>query len=135
VFKQLLIPVLAFTVAVLGCSGSSNDTTGDAGKIGTAGVDGATVDGATGINSPAAGPDAGCTLENFCPIFLQYCGAASPGYTNLDACTATYAALGTANPYKQQCQSYHLCLAIYDTGSDRMLHCSHAAGGGNVCGF
>jgi hypothetical protein len=133
VLKKFLIPVFAFTVAAIGCSGSSNDAPhGDAGTAGAAAV----VDGSmTGVNSAAAGPDAGCTLETFCPIFLQYCGATSPGYTTLAECMTTYAALGAANPYKQQCDSYHLCLAIYDTGSDRVLHCSHAAGGGNVCGF
>jgi hypothetical protein len=136
VFKKLLIPALALTVAALGCGGGSNDTTGAGGRVGAAGVDGSTADGSmTGVNSAAAGPDAGCTLETFCPIFLAYCGSTTPGYTTLAECMTTYAAIGAANPYKQQCESYHLCLAIYDTGSDRVLHCSHAAGGGNVCGF
>ena len=139
--KKFLIPVFAFAASALGC-GSSNDTTGGgAGATGaaggaTAGADASTagVDGsATGLNSGAAGADAGCALETFCPIFLQYCGTANPGYTTLAECMTTYAAVGATNPSGQQCESYHLCNAIYDTGSDRALHCSHAAGGGGVC--
>jgi hypothetical protein len=104
VFKKLLIPALALTVAALGCGGGSNDTTGAGGRVGAAGVDGSTADGSmTGVNSAAAGPDAGCTLETFCPIFLAYCGSTTPGYTTLAECMTTYAAIGAANPYKQQC--------------------------------
>ena len=129
--KKLLIPVFAFTVAAIGCSGSSNDTThGDAGTAGSTAVADASM---TGLNSPVAGADAGCTLETFCPIFLQYCGTANPGYTTLAECMTTYAAIGATNSSGQQCESYHLCNAIYDTGSDRALHCSHAAGEGGVC--
>ena len=151
VLNKLLIPgfaftVAAFAVAALGCSGGSTDATGN-GKTGaagaTAGADASMADAAgstadldgsmTGLNSPAAGADAGCTLETFCPIFLEYCGAANPGYTTLAECMATYAAIGATNPSGQQCESYHLCNAIYDTGGDRVLHCSHAAGRGGVC--
>jgi hypothetical protein len=146
VLKKLLIPVFAVAVATVGCSGGSTNATGD-GKTGavgsTAGADAATADAAgstasadgsmTGLNSPPAGADAGCTLETFCPIFLQYCGTANPGYTTLEECMTTYAAVGASNPSGQQCESYHLCNAIDDTGSDRALHCSHAAGRGGVC--
>ena len=145
VLKKLLIPVFAVAVAAVGCSGANNATgdgkTGTAGS--TAGADASTADAAgatasadgsmTGLNSPAAGADAGCTLETFCPIFLQYCGTANPGYTTLAECMTTYAAVGATNPSGQQCESYHLCNAIDDTGSDRALHCSHAAGRGGVC--
>jgi hypothetical protein len=136
VLKKFLIPVFAFAAAAIGCTGGSNDVSVH--EAGTAGSDGSTavVDGSmTGVNSAAAGPDVSCTLETFCPIYLAYCGTTTPSYSTLAECTTTFTALGTANPYKQQCQSYHLCLAIYDTGSDRVLHCSHAAGGGNQCGF
>jgi hypothetical protein len=166
VLKKLLIPVFAFTVAAIGCSGGSNNTTdggnGTAGSTGgssggaasasggaagggaggssgrTAGASG----GAAGASGGGAGSDAGsgddifapvCTLETFCPIFLEYCGTTTPGYTTLAECMTTYAAIGAATPNKQQCETFHLCNAIYDTGSDRTLHCGHAAGGGGVC--
>ena len=131
--KKLLIPVFAFTVAAIGCSGGSNDTpSGDAGAAGSTAAADASM---TGLNSPVAGPDVVCTLETFCPIYVAYCDTTIPGYTTLAECMTTFAALGVANPTKQTCQSEHLCLAIYDTGSDRMLHCLHASGGGNQCGF
>lgn len=161
--KKLLIPVLAFTVAAIGCGGGSNDTTGGGAGSGgstagaggsTAGADGSTagadgwtagtdaaagVDGAdgaevgTGLDSPPAGADVVCTLQTFCPVFLTYCGTTTPGYTTLAECMTSFAAVGAANALKQQCESYHLCNAIYDTGDDRALHCGHAAGAGTVC--
>jgi len=155
VLKTFLIPVLAFAVAAIGCDGSSSDTTGGgAGKTGaagsTAGAGGSTADGSTagwdgstasadgstagtGLDSPAAGGDVVCNLQTFCPVFLAYCGTTTPGYTTMDECMTTYAAVGAATPAKQQCESYHLCNAIYDTGDDRALHCGHAAGGGGIC--
>ncbi len=120
---KFLIPVFAFTVAAIGCGGGAGDT--PRGDAGAAGADASM----TGLNSPAAGADVVCTLETFCPIYLAYCGTATPGYTTLAECMTSFAAI----PYAQQCESYHLCNAIYDTGSDRALHCSHAAGGGGVC--
>jgi hypothetical protein len=155
--KRLLIPVLAFTVAAIGCGGNSNRTIGGDGETGAAGTEGATagasgatagVSGATagtsgGEAGTSGGTDAGsdgafpaCNLETFCPVFLATCGTTTKGYTTLAECMTTFAAVGAASPYQQQCESYHLCLALaYDPGSDRTLHCSHAAGGGNVCGF
>ncbi|HTA19330.1 MAG TPA: hypothetical protein VK989_08555 [Polyangia bacterium] len=134
--KRFLIPVFAFTVAAISCGGGPSDTArGDAGAAvgdaSTAGADAAM----TGLNSPVAGPDVVCSLATFCPVYIMYCGTATPGYTTPAECMATFAALGAANPTKQMCQSTHLCLAIYDTGSDRMLHCLHASGGGDQCGF
>jgi hypothetical protein len=137
---KFLIPAFAFAVAAAGCGGGANDGTGgSAGETGAASADGSTA----GTGGDVAGSDAGggdvtaptCTIETFCPIYLAYCGTSTPGYTTLAECMATYSAIGAADPYKQQCESYHLCLAIYDTGSDRTLHCSHAVGGGNLCGF
>jgi hypothetical protein len=70
----------------------------------------------------------------FCTVLLGFCGPASPGYATMAECMTTYDALGTANPFKQQCESYHLCNAANDTGSDRTLHCGHAVGQG-PCDF
>ncbi|HEX4403500.1 MAG TPA: hypothetical protein VH560_01650 [Polyangia bacterium] len=127
--KTFLISIFALTIAASGCGGGSSDTPRpDAG----APVADASM---TGLNSPAAGPDVVCTLDTFCPTFIAYCGTATPGYTTLAECMSTFAALGVANAPKQTCQGQHLCLAIYDTGSDRALHCLHASGGGDQCGF
>jgi hypothetical protein len=156
VSKKFLIPVFAFAVAALGCSGSRDDTIGSGGAAGStsgagastagtggpaAGTEGSTAgssggtDGTDGTDAGSDGSFPACNLETFCPVFLAYCGTTTPGYTTLTECMATFAAVGVANPYQQQCETYHLCIAIFDTGSDRTLHCSHAAGAGMVCGL
>jgi hypothetical protein len=145
--KILLIPVLAFTVAALGCGGSTND---GAGQTGTAGATGGSSGAAAGSGGSTAGScgspggDAGieppaCTTDvfsptMFCTVLLAFCGNCTTGYTNMAECMTTYAALGTSNPFKQQCESEHLCNAANDTGSDRTLHCGHAVGMG-LCNF
>jgi hypothetical protein len=152
--KRLLIPVLAFTVAAIGCSSSAiNATDGGAGNTGTAGSGGATAGagGSTGgsdadaadTDAGAAGADGGlippsCLAEDwspsmFCMILLGFCGNANPGYTTMAECMTTYAAVGVATPNKQLCESEHLCNAANDTGDDRTLHCSHAVGLGDEC--
>ena len=161
--KSLSIPVFAFIVAAIGCSGSSMDMTdGGAGKTGTAGSGGSTAgsggftagsngsaagSGGGGADAGAAGSDAGaddgptppsCLAEDwspsmFCTILLGFCGNATPGYTTMAECMTTYAAVGVATPNKQLCESEHLCNAANDTGDDRTLHCSHAVGAGDGC--
>jgi len=141
---KFLVAVFACAVAVTGCDSNSNDAAGGgAGKTGTAGSTGGTDGSTAGTSGDAAGWDAGsesdpnfpvCNLETFCPIFLAYCGTTTPGYRTLAECMATYAAVGAADPDKQQCETFHLCNATADTGDDRTLHCSHAAGAGGLCG-
>jgi hypothetical protein len=151
--KILLVSVCALAVAAVGCSGNTND--GGAGHGGTAGAtggsggSGAGSDGSTagsgggagsagyiedaGIDPPACGTDV-FSPTMFCTVLLAFCGNGTMGYTNMAECRATYSALGTSNPFRQQCQSYHLCNAANDTGSDRILHCSHGVGQG-LCAF
>jgi hypothetical protein len=161
VLNKLLIPVFAFTVAASGCGGSSNNTTGGDGKTGAAGSTSG-IAGATGAAGDSVGADAWtagtggstadtsdgaagaddalpggtypvCTVDTFCQLFIAYCGTTTPGYTTMDECMTTYAAVGAATPTKQQCETSHLCSAVFDTGDERTLHCGHAAGGGGLC--
>jgi hypothetical protein len=53
--KHLLIPVFALAVAAIGCSGSSSNMTGGAGKTGTAGSMGGSGGAAAGSGGAAAG--------------------------------------------------------------------------------
>jgi hypothetical protein len=142
--KILLIPVFAFAVAPLGCNGNANNGSGN---TGTAGATDASAAGAAGSAAGSCGGSSGdagieppaCTTDvfsptMFCTILLAFCGDCTAGYTTMNQCMTTYAALGTSNPFKQQCESEHLCNAANDTGSDRTLHCSHAAGQG-LCNF
>jgi hypothetical protein len=142
--KSLLIPFLALTVAATSCTGSSSTNDGGSGAAGSAAGAAGSAAGAAGSASGGAGGegvmcDAGslqppaCSTDvfsptMFCTVLLAFCCPTTPGYTTMPECMTTYDALGTSNPFKQQCQSYHLCNAANDTGSDRTLHCGHAVG-------
>jgi hypothetical protein len=148
--KHHLIPVFAFAVAAAGCGGGSSAAPdGAAGQSGAGGMPDSTGGGA-GWDAAAAGaagtdaslnpdiPPPGCTTDvwppaTFCMYYLAFCGTTTPGYTTMDECMATYAAVGAATPTKQMCESYHLCNACNDTGDDRTLHCGHAVGMGGIC--
>jgi hypothetical protein len=146
--KRLLIPVFAFALVAAACGSTS-----DRGKTGTAGSGGASAgaNGAAGWDGGAAGgasascpDDAGiqpppCTTDvmspsAFCTLLLAFCCPTKAGYTTMDECVATYGGFATANPSKQMCESYHLCNAANDTGSERKLHCGHAVGE-DLCAF
>jgi hypothetical protein len=80
-------------------------------------------------SSPAMSP------TSFCEIFLSVCGTTHAGLGSMSECVATYAALTTTKPMRQQCQSYHLCTAAGLTGDNRDNHCTHAGAdpGNMVC--
>jgi hypothetical protein len=72
----------------------------------------------------------------FCRIFIPSCGTARAGYGSMSECVTTYTALTTTKPNRQQCQSYHLCQALFFApGDDRDNHCGHATGflGNQAC--
>jgi hypothetical protein len=71
----------------------------------------------------------------FCEIFISICGTTHAGYASVSECVASYEALTTTKPMRQQCQSYHLCQAEALTGDDRANHCGHATGflGNQAC--
>jgi hypothetical protein len=72
----------------------------------------------------------------FCQIFVASCPLTHDGYTSMDQCVASYTALTTTMPMKQQCQSYHLCQAVaFPPGDNRDSHCGHATGfvGNQAC--
>jgi hypothetical protein len=136
------------TAGVGGSAGAAGSIAGAAG--GAAGAGPVSDAGAAGSDAGVADPDAevaglangvmapACTTDvmspsDFCKIYIAFCGAAMPGYTTQAECMTTYAAVGAAMPMKQQCESYHLCNAAWDTGDDRTLHCGHAAGLGGLC--
>jgi hypothetical protein len=141
----------AATTGAAGSTGAAGATTGAAGA--TTGAAGSTA-GAAGATAGAAGATAGavgstamtiddggipaCTSNTmlskpmdataFCKIFLSVCGTAHAGYPDVATCVATYSALTTTAPVRQQCQSYHLCNADHVANDDaRILHCAHAA--------
>jgi hypothetical protein len=148
--KNFLIPVFALAVLAIGCGSGSTDGTGKTGAAGSTGGEAAGSGGSTAGSGGGAGaggataPDCAmqppaCTTDvfsasTFCTYLLCFCGNASAGYTTMDECLATYGGLGSTNPYKQMCESYHLCNATNDTGADRTYHCGHAVGGG-PCAF
>jgi hypothetical protein len=145
--KHLLIPVFLLAVAATGCSGGgTHGGTGGAGTAGaTAGAGGGAgwdagaggTTGATcedaGMQPPPCGVDA-MSPSMFCTVLLSFCCPTAAGYTTMDACMTTYTGLGTTNPFKQTCESQHLCNAANDTGDERTLHCGHAVGEG-LCNF
>jgi hypothetical protein len=147
--RYLFIPVFALAVVSV-CCGSKATSSGNPGSAGATagtGVD-AGAAGAYGGASGAAGAscpdDAGipapaCTTDvmppsMFCTLLMHFCCPTAPGYATMDACLTTYTALGTSNPFKQQCESEHLCNATNDTGSERATHCGHGVGQG-PCDF
>ncbi len=76
------------------------------------------------------------SVEAFCRIFVATCPLSRAGYTSMSECVASYAALTTTKPNRQQCQAYHLCQAVdYPPGDDRDNHCGHATGfvGNQAC--
>ena len=147
--KSFLISVFAFALAAGACNGNTGrgntGTAGSggaaAGSSGAAGWDGGSAGAAAGASCP---DDAGiqppaCTTDvmspsAFCTLLLAFCCPTKAGYTTMDECLATYTALATGNAFKQMCESYHLCNAANDTGSERKLHCGHAVGE-DLCAF
>jgi hypothetical protein len=141
--KPHLIPVFAVALAALACGSTS-----DRAKTGTGGSGGADAgsSGAGGTANAASScpDDAGiqppaCTTDvmspsAFCTLLLAFCCPTKAGYTTMNECLSTYSSLATADPSKQMCESYHLCNAANDTGSDRKLHCGHAVGE-DLCAF
>jgi hypothetical protein len=112
---------VCFAISTLGC-GSSGGGTSD----GAATLPECT---STSDNSPAMPP------ETFCTIFLAVCGTTHAGLGSMSECLATYSALTTTKPVRQQCQSEHLCTAESMTGDNRANHCTHAGAdpGNMVC--
>jgi hypothetical protein len=74
--------------------------------------------------STSAASDA-MDATRFCKIFLATCGTGQVGYTTFAECLVTY---GGTPPHRRQCQSYHVCNAVQGLGSNRVVHCGHAAG-------
>jgi hypothetical protein len=109
-------------LALAGCGSSSSANPGDGGGVPTC------------TSTVEFGP--AMSAATFCQIFVASCPLSLDGYTTMSECVASYSALTTTKPKKQECQSFHLCQAVeFPAGDNRASHCGHATGfaGNQAC--
>lgn len=118
--RLLMLPL---GVLLLGSCGGSSANPGDGGGTQLPACT------TTSDSAPAMSP------ATFCKIFTAICGDSHAGYANMSECLASYSALTTTKPNRQQCQSNHLCQAVPLAGDYRENHCGHATGflGNQAC--